>query len=81
KAASAKTDDTLVMEFAVPWKFLGLPTPQAGASYGVSFVVSDNDSPDIAIDKLMEMDGYLEWTPGIFYGKDPSRYACLLLTE
>ena len=48
---------------------------------GVSFVMSDNDSPAIAVEKLAAMDGYLEWSPGIFYGKDPSRYACLLLVE
>ena len=79
RAASAQADDTLAMEFAVPWKLLGLAMPQANASYGISFVVSDNDSPDILIEKLSSMDGYLEWTPGIFYGKDPSRYAILTL--
>ena len=81
KAASQASGDTLTMEVAVPWRLLGLEPPQVGASFGVSFVVPDNDSPDIRIEKLSSMDGYLEWTPGIFYGKDSSRYACLLLAE
>jgi hypothetical protein len=81
KAASQVSGDTLTMEFAVPWKLLGLEPPQAGASIGASFVVPDNDSPDISMDKLMAMDGYLEWTPGIFYGKDPASFAWLILAE
>ena len=79
KAASQASGDTLTMEFAVPWRLLGLEPPQGGASFGVSFVVPDNDSPDVRIEKLSSMDGYLEWTPGIFFGKDPASFAWLIL--
>ena len=79
KAASQASCDTLTMEFAVPWRLLGLEPPQSGASFGMSFVVPDNDSPDVRIEKLSSMDGYIEWTPGIFFGKDPASFAWLIL--
>ncbi len=79
KAAQTIHGDTITMEFSVPWKVIGLPNPTAENTYGISFVVPDMDTTDRPVAKLNSMDGYIEWTPGIFYGKNPSRFAWLYL--
>lgn len=79
KAERTVNGDTITMEFSIPWKVIGLPAPKPGETYGISFVVPDNDTTDRPIKKLASMDGYLEWTPGIFFGKNPSCFAWLFL--
>jgi len=81
QAVGQTAADLTTLECAIPWKLLGLPAPQSGEVFGFSFVAADNDAPDTPIAKLSTPAGYLEFTPGIFYGKDPSRYARLTLEE
>jgi len=79
KAAQTVDADTITMEFSVPWKVIGMQPPKQGNKYGLSFVVPDMDNTEENVSKLSAMDGYIEWTPGIFYGKKPYCFAWFYL--
>jgi hypothetical protein len=61
----------LNFELAIPWSQLPPFSPSGGASMGFSFVFNDDDGGG--------REGFVEWTPGIGLGKDPSSFGTLVL--
>lgn len=64
----------MVYEVRIPGAILPGMTLKAGSVAGFSFIVNDNDGPSPG-----DREGWLELTPGIGYGKDPSLYYDLVL--
>jgi len=64
---------TCIYEVAIPWNRLAPFTPKAGKSFRFTFAVSDADrQPGKGFN-------FLEWTPGIDYGKNPFEFATVVL--
>jgi len=61
----------LIIEAAIPWSQLPQFTPAVGRSMGVTFLVNDDDGAG--------RKGFVQWTPGIGLGKDPSKFGTLVL--
>ena len=62
-----------VYELALSWDDLRPLAPVARQVCGFGFVVPDNDGRGF--------EGGLQWTPGIWYGKNPALYANLVLAN
>lgn len=60
-------------EAAIPWRTLGWTGLVANQWMGMNLVVNDNDGADRR--------GALQWSDGMVYGKDPSRFPKVLLAE
>lgn len=68
-----QANGTCTYETAIPWDRLKPFIPQAGKSFRFTFAVSDADSqPGKGFN-------FIEWTPGIDYGKNPFDSATLIL--
>jgi len=61
-------------ELALPWRELGSYAPKAGRIFGFGFVVMNSNDGETAR-------YWLQFTPGICGGKDPSQYADFVLVE
>jgi len=60
-----------IVEAAIPLAALGLLAPATGRTIGLSALVNDDDGGG--------REGWVEWTPGIGLGKDPSAFGDLVL--
>jgi len=58
-------------EIAIPWNELEPLAPKLRKSFGFTFTLNDNDGKHVK--------SYLEWTPGIYRGKDPSSFGQVIL--
>ncbi len=76
EAAMVREDasNRMIYEVRIPGAILPGMTLKAGSVAGFSFIVNDNDGPAPG-----DREGWLELTPGIGYGKDPSLYYDLVL--
>jgi hypothetical protein len=76
EAAIVREDasNRMIYEVRIPGAILPGMTLKAGSVAGFSFIVNDNDGPAPG-----DREGWLELTPGIGYGKDPSLYYDLVL--
>jgi len=64
----------IAYEIALPWATLPLPAPpREGTLFAFNFILNDNDGAGRR--------GWLEWTPGIGWGKEPSRFTRLWLLD
>lgn len=72
--AAVREGDRTVYELALPWEHLGGYKPASGRVLGFGFVVmNSNDGSNAPY--------WLQFTPGICGGKDPSRYDSFALVE
>jgi uncharacterized protein (TIGR03382 family) len=71
QVASAAISGGWVVEVAIPWGQLPPFKASLGATLGLSFVVNDDDGGG--------REGFIQWTPGMGQGKDPSTFGDLVL--
>ena len=73
KSRLDKDRGVCIYEVVIPWSRLPPFTPQPGKTFRFTLAVSDADSqPGKGFN-------FLEWTPGINYGKDPAEMAHIVL--
>jgi lysophospholipase L1-like esterase len=65
----------VVYEAAIPWRRLAPFKPSIGASFRFTVTVNDaDDTPGKGFN-------YIEWTPGVNYGKNPRKFGTIVLAK
>jgi hypothetical protein len=71
KATGQRNTDGYNLQIVIPWEALSLDPAKLPSSVGVDILVNDGSKGR----------RFVEWTPGIGWGKRPDQYARLLLTS
>ncbi len=75
KSKVDKEKGTCLYEVGVPWNRLPDFVPSKGKEFPFTLVIGEKDS------QIGKGFNYLEWTPGINYGKNPADFAIIKLAE
>jgi hypothetical protein len=65
-------------QVAIPWKDLGLDSPEAGKSFAMSVVLNDKDKADIRFSGKRDL---IFWFSGVHTTKNPEKYGDVVLVE
>jgi hypothetical protein len=65
-------------QVAIPWKDLGIDSPQAGHSIAMSVVLNDKDKPEIKFSGKRDL---IFWFSGVHTTKNPEKYGDVVLVE